>query len=325
MLSVVDIDTFVPDTRLGNPGFMRKMVSIEELPYKYLVVCYRLSEPARAGRDIATILSCVYSVLSLVFFYADHGRYTRVDEHIVAALPLAYMLGGYIFHRIHDATSRSILLTDNLANYYDTILHQASLDAILEADRVLAGWHSWVTEDIKHRNTLADAAPVVYSEDRHGPRVRRDVAVLTASAAAAATAVTAGEAADARAAADSAAGRAGRAKAAANVAVGHKIATRRPGGTADVSAALRRATAADGAARDAADESAAVAGDVTAAESAYAAAIGEAAARAAVGRAAEAAADAAAVQTFAANAAAAAAAAAVIAAGRLRRRCRYIC
>ena len=311
ILSIIDIDNFVPDIRMGNLGFMRKMVSIEELPYKYLVVCYRLSEPARAGRDIATILSCIYSVLSLVFFYVDHGRYTRADEHIVAIMPLATMLGGYIFHRIHDVTSRSIIVTDQIVKFYDTISHQASADAILEADRVWVAWQSWFKEDINRQSTLKGAAPDAYCGDSHGPWVERDEMVLISGTPGAASAATAGQAADALDAATAAAGHAADAKAAAIVAGRHVIAVRAAAGIANVSAATRHALAAAAAADRAADDSAAAAVDASAAASAYTDAAGEAADRAADGRAA---ADAAAVDTSATEAAATAAAAGAAAA-----------
>ena len=87
ILIFFDIDKF--DPRTDETPFIRNIVSIEEVPYKFLRHCYRLSGYACLGRACVIAMSYVYSVISLVYFYSNDGVHDRADEHVIALAPLS--------------------------------------------------------------------------------------------------------------------------------------------------------------------------------------------------------------------------------------------
>ena len=140
ILTFLDIDKFV---RRAETPFIHRIVSIEEIPYKYLRYCYQLSTCACLGRVSVLLISFLYSVMSLVLFYCNRGKYERADEHAIALAPLAIMISSLGFHILCDMWPTTHVALRSEARFHHNaqrVRCQAAVDAIIEADEVEDAW-----------------------------------------------------------------------------------------------------------------------------------------------------------------------------------------
>ena len=140
VLTFLDIDKFV---RRAETPFIHRIVSIEEIPYKYLRYCYQLSTHACLGRVSVLLISFLYSVMSLVLFYCNRGKYERADEHAIALAPLVIMITSLGFHVVCDMWPNTHMALRSAARFRrnaQLVRCQAAVDAITEADQVEDAW-----------------------------------------------------------------------------------------------------------------------------------------------------------------------------------------
>ena len=142
ILIFLDIDRF--DRRADTP-FIRKIVSIEEIPYKYLKYCYCLTGGAWWGRIIVIAISSSYSVMSLILFYCNRGGRERADEHVIALAPLVIISSSLLNTICCDLRPRTCLdrLLYSQADFdqrAQEVRCEAAVDAIIEADNVEDAW-----------------------------------------------------------------------------------------------------------------------------------------------------------------------------------------
>jgi len=140
ILTFLDIDKFV---RRAETPFIHRIVSIEEIPYKYLRYCYELSTCACLGRVSVLLISFLYSVMSLVLFYCNRGKYERADEHAIALAPLMIMISSLGFHILCDMWPNTHVALRSQARFHHNaqlVRCQAAVDAIIKADEVEESW-----------------------------------------------------------------------------------------------------------------------------------------------------------------------------------------